>query len=68
MDINDFAHAVLAMNSEPKRKMAISNLENGLKKEPRWNEEHKKQVKALIMFLKSGSDNIEDLRSYVPSL
>ena len=67
MNIKEFAIAVLNMNSDLKKQQSIDNLKNGLEKEPRWDTNHKNEVKNLINFLESGSENIEDLPSYVPS-
>lgn len=66
MNIIDFATSVLNMNSQPKREIAIANLKNGLENEPRWDYNHRAEVKVLIQFLESDSNDIADLRSYVP--
>lgn len=66
MNIKDFAIQVLNMNSKAKREMAIANLKNGLEKEARWDYNHRAEVKVLIQFLESDSNDIADLKSYCP--
>lgn len=66
MNTKKFAETVLQMNSQEKRQIAISGLENGLKTETKWNDHHKAEIKRLIEFLKSDSNNIEDLTHIKP--
>lgn len=64
MNIQDFALAVLNMNSQPKREQAVENLKKGLETETKWDYTHKAEVKVLIQFLESDSTDINDLEKY----
>lgn len=68
MNITDYATIVLRMNDSEKRKQAVEKLKYGLKHEKKWDDSHKREVKQLINFLSSESNDIEDLELYNPQL
>jgi len=66
MNIKDYAEIIIKMDSRVKRNEAIAKLEHGLKHEEKWDAVHKSQVRNLITFLASYSNNIDDLEKYCP--
>lgn len=64
MNIKDYAKIVLDLNDKAKTAQAIAKLENGLKWEEKWNDQHRAEVRKLVAFLKSGDTDIDNLDKY----